>query len=81
MQAKGDDGEQLPAAKALEMGNEIIKRKWVPTFAAMEGLVNGFVKMPKVHEAKKVVVKMKTRLRGVAVDSWGKIQSALPLYD
>lgn len=73
-----DEGE---FESALEMCNEIIKRKWVPTFEAMEGLVNGFVKMSKVDEAKKVVAKMKTRLRGVAVDSWGKIESALPLYE
>lgn len=64
---------------ALEMCKEIIRRKWVPPFEAMEGLVNGLVKMSKVEEAKEVVEKMKKRLRGNAVDSWEKIEAALPL--
>lgn len=43
-------------------------------FEAMEGLVNEFVKLSKVDEAKKVVEKMKKRLRGGAVDSRGEGQ-------
>ncbi|GFZ13404.1 hypothetical protein Acr_23g0017890 [Actinidia rufa] len=35
--------------------------------------------MSKSGEAKEVVEKMKTRLKGSAVDSWGKIEAALPL--
>ncbi len=64
---------------ALEMCKEIIKRRWIPPFEAMEGLVNGLAKMSRVEEAKEVVEKMKKRLKGPAVDSWGKIEAALPL--
>ncbi|KAG7017691.1 Pentatricopeptide repeat-containing protein, mitochondrial, partial [Cucurbita argyrosperma subsp. argyrosperma] len=58
---------------------EIIKRRWVPQFEAMEGLVRGLVGMSKVEEAKEVVEKMKKMLKGPAVDSWGKIEAALSL--
>ncbi|PSS14169.1 Pentatricopeptide repeat-containing protein [Actinidia chinensis var. chinensis] len=64
---------------ALEMCKEIMRRKWVPPFEVMEGLVNGLVKMSKSGDAKEVVEKMKTRLKGSAVDSWGKIEAVLPL--
>ncbi|KAK9274431.1 hypothetical protein L1049_021678 [Liquidambar formosana] len=64
---------------ALEMCEEIIRRKWVPPFEAMEALVKGLIKMSKAKEAKEVVAKMKKRLKGPAVDSWGKIEAALPL--
>ncbi|KAG6580947.1 Pentatricopeptide repeat-containing protein, mitochondrial, partial [Cucurbita argyrosperma subsp. sororia] len=58
---------------------EIIKRRWVPPFEAMEGLVRGLVGISKVEEAKEVVEKMKKMLKGPAVDSWGKIEAALSL--
>lgn len=64
---------------ALEMCKETIRRRWIPPFEAMEGLVNGLVKMSRVEEAKEIVEKMKKRLKGPAVDSWGKIEAALPL--
>lgn len=64
---------------ALEMCKEILRRKWIPPFEAMEGLVNGLVKMSKIEEAKEVVEEMKSRLRGTAVDSWGKVEAVLPL--
>ncbi|OMO72382.1 hypothetical protein COLO4_27643 [Corchorus olitorius] len=64
---------------ALEMSTEIIKRKWVPPFEAMEGLVKGLVERSRSEEAKQVVEKMKKRLKGEALDSWGKIEAALPL--
>lgn len=64
---------------ALETCREIIKRRWVPPFEAMEVLVRGLVAMSKVEEAKEVVEKMKKRLKGPAVDSWGKIEAALSL--
>ncbi|GFY99373.1 hypothetical protein Acr_13g0007740 [Actinidia rufa] len=35
--------------------------------------------MSKSGDAKEVVEKMKTRLKGSAVDSWGKIEAVLPL--
>ncbi|KAK2978696.1 hypothetical protein RJ640_009907 [Escallonia rubra] len=65
--------------KALEMCKEIIRRKWVPPFEAMEGLVKGLAKLSKADEAKEVVQLMKKRLRGTAVDAWGKVEAALPL--
>ncbi|KAM7490003.1 hypothetical protein LguiA_032924 [Lonicera macranthoides] len=64
---------------ALEMCKEILRRKWIPPFEAMGGLVNGLVKISKAEEAKEVVEVMKKRLRGTAVDSWGKIEATLPL--
>ncbi|XP_022776586.1 pentatricopeptide repeat-containing protein At1g61870, mitochondrial-like [Durio zibethinus] len=64
---------------ALEMSMEIIKRKWVPPFEAMEGLVKGLVERSRSEEAKRVVEKMKKRLKGDALESWGKIEAALPL--
>ncbi|XWS69499.1 hypothetical protein CRYUN_Cryun04dG0184300 [Craigia yunnanensis] len=64
---------------ALEMSREIIKRKWVPPFEAMEGLVKGLVETSRSEEAKQVVEKMKKRLKGDALESWGKIEAALPL--
>lgn len=64
---------------ALEMCKEILSRKWIPPFEVMEGLVNGLVKISKIEEAKEVVEEMKSRLRGTAVDSWGKVEAALPL--
>ncbi|EOY01389.1 hypothetical protein QUC31_013815 [Theobroma cacao] len=64
---------------ALEMSMESIKRKWVPPFEAMEGLVKGLVERSRSEEAKQVVEKMKKRLKGDALESWGKIEAALPL--
>lgn len=64
---------------ALEMCKETIRRRWIPPFEAMKGLVNGLVKMSRGEEAKEIVEKMKKRLKGPAVDSWGKIEAALPL--
>ncbi|TYJ11749.1 hypothetical protein E1A91_A11G297400v1 [Gossypium mustelinum] len=58
---------------------EIIKRKWVPSFEAMEGLVKGLVERSKSEKAKQVVEKMKKRLKGDVLESWGKIEAALPL--
>ncbi|GAB4842827.1 hypothetical protein Ancab_012804 [Ancistrocladus abbreviatus] len=64
---------------ALEMCKQILKRKWMPPFEAMEGLIKGLVNMSKTKDAKEMVEKMKKRLRGPALDSWGKIEGALPL--
>ncbi|XVF03030.1 hypothetical protein REPUB_Repub04eG0225400 [Reevesia pubescens] len=64
---------------ALEMSMEILKRKWVPPFEAMEGLVKGLVERSRSEEAKQVVEKMKKRLKGDALESWRKIEAALPL--
>lgn len=63
----------------LETCREIINRRWVPPFEAMEGLVRGLVDKSRVEEAKEVVENMKKKLKGPAVDSWGKIEAALPL--
>ncbi|GAB2275234.1 hypothetical protein Dimus_009994 [Dionaea muscipula] len=63
----------------LEVCKQILTRKWVPPFEAMESLVKGLVNLSKLEEAKEMVEKMKTRLKGPAVDSWGKIEAALPL--
>ena len=64
---------------ALNMCKEIIRRKWVPPFEAMEGLVKGLVEMSEVEAAKEVVEKMKKRLKGNAADSWKTHEAALPL--
>lgn len=61
------------------MCKEIIRRKWVPPFEAMDGLVKGLVEMSKVEAAKEVVEKMKKRLKGNAADSWKTHEAALPL--
>ncbi|XP_056692218.1 pentatricopeptide repeat-containing protein At1g61870, mitochondrial [Spinacia oleracea] len=62
---------------ALDTCKVILKKKWVPPFEAMEGLVKGLVEISKKKEACKVVKKMKKRLRGPALDSWGKIEAAI----
>ena len=64
---------------ALNMCKEIIRRKWVPPFEAMDGLVKGLVEISKVEAAKEVVEKMKKRLKGNAADSWKTHEAALPL--
>ncbi|KAJ8769959.1 hypothetical protein K2173_009041 [Erythroxylum novogranatense] len=64
---------------ALDVSKEIVRRKWVPPFGAMEGLVRGLVEMSRVEEAKEVVEKMKKMLRGDAIQSWDKIEVALRL--
>ncbi|KAL2924818.1 hypothetical protein RDABS01_023794 [Bienertia sinuspersici] len=64
---------------ALDMCKIILKRRWVPPFEAMEGLIKGLVEMSKRKEAIKMIKKMKKRLKGPALDSWGKIEAALPL--
>ncbi|XP_030551084.1 pentatricopeptide repeat-containing protein At1g61870, mitochondrial-like [Rhodamnia argentea] len=63
----------------LEMCREIIKRRWVPPFEAVRGLVDGLLKMSKGEEAKDVVEKMKGRLKGNSLESWGKVEAVLPL--
>uniref|UniRef100_A0A803LRS1 Pentatricopeptide repeat-containing protein n=1 Tax=Chenopodium quinoa TaxID=63459 RepID=A0A803LRS1_CHEQI len=63
---------------ALDTCKVILKCKWVPPFEAMEGLVKGLLEMSKKKEACKVVKKMKKRLRGPALVSWGKIEAAIP---
>ncbi|XP_022727013.1 pentatricopeptide repeat-containing protein At1g61870, mitochondrial-like [Durio zibethinus] len=65
----------------LEMSMEIIKRNWVPPFEAMEGLVKGLVERSRSEEAKQVVEKMKKRLKGDALESWGEIEAAVPLLN
>lgn len=64
---------------ALETCREIIKRRWVPPFEAIDGLFRGLVNMSRVEEAKEVVEKMKKKLKGSALESWGKVEAALPL--
>ena len=69
------EGEFL---SALVMCKIILKRNWVPPFEAMEGLVKGLLEISMKKEACKVVKKMKKRLQGPALDSWVKIEAALP---
>lgn len=64
---------------ALDTCKEILKRKWVPPFEPMEGLVKGLVGLSKKEEATQVVEKMKKKLQGPAAESWGKIEATLPL--
>ncbi|XP_019107310.3 pentatricopeptide repeat-containing protein At1g61870, mitochondrial [Beta vulgaris subsp. vulgaris] len=70
------EGEFVAALDTCKM---IFKRKWVPPFEAMEGLVKGLVEMSNRKDAIKMVKKMKKRLRGPALVSWGKVEAALPL--
>ncbi|KAL3718084.1 hypothetical protein ACJRO7_003252 [Eucalyptus globulus] len=63
----------------LEMCKEIVKRRWVPPFEAMQSLIDGLLKASKGEEAKDIVEKMKRRLKGKSLESWGKIEAALPL--
>ncbi|KAJ4959691.1 hypothetical protein NE237_019601 [Protea cynaroides] len=65
--------------EALKFCKESIRRKWIPPFVTMEGLVNGLVSLSMVDNAKWIVKKMKKRLRGGAVDSWMKVEASLPL--
>lgn len=64
---------------ALDLCKESLRRKWVPPFESMVGLVKGLVKISKVDEAKDIVENMKKKLTGRAVGSWMKVESALPL--
>lgn len=63
---------------ALDTCKLILKRKWVPPFEPMEGLVKGLLEMSKKKEACKVVRKMKKRLQGPSLVSWQKIEAAIP---
>lgn len=62
----------------LEICKDIIDKKWVPPFEATKLLVNGLVKDSKADEAKEIVGNFKKRLRGSALESWGKIEATLP---
>eukprot|EP00268_Persea_americana_P037177 TRINITY_DN3681_c0_g1_i2.p1 TRINITY_DN3681_c0_g1~~TRINITY_DN3681_c0_g1_i2.p1 ORF type:complete len:399 (-),score=62.26 TRINITY_DN3681_c0_g1_i2:125-1321(-) len=64
---------------ALDLCKESLRRKWVPPFESMVGLVKGLVKISKVDEAKDVVESMKKKLTGRAVGTWMKVEAALPL--
>nr|XP_043609670.1 pentatricopeptide repeat-containing protein At1g61870, mitochondrial-like [Erigeron canadensis] len=63
----------------LEICKDIVKNRWVPPFEATKLLVNGLVKESKADEAKEIVGKFKTQLRGSALESWGKIEASLPI--
>ncbi|KHG12380.1 Pentatricopeptide repeat-containing, mitochondrial -like protein [Gossypium arboreum] len=60
--------------KMLSDDKEIIKRKWVPSFEAMEGLVKGLVERSKSEKAKQVVEKMKKRLKDALPMSCSLVQ-------
>ncbi|KAK1416355.1 hypothetical protein QVD17_32146 [Tagetes erecta] len=61
----------------LKICKDIIQKKWVPPFEATKILVNGLVKDSKADEAKEIVGNLKKRLRGSALESWGKIEASL----
>ncbi|MFS8001111.1 putative tetratricopeptide-like helical domain superfamily [Helianthus anomalus] len=63
----------------LKVCKDIIQKKWVPPFEATKLLVNGLVKDSKADEAKEIVGNFKNRLRGSALESWGKIEASLPI--
>ncbi|KAI3730421.1 hypothetical protein L1987_61591 [Smallanthus sonchifolius] len=63
----------------LKICKDIIQKKWVPPFEATKLLVNGLVKDSKADEAKEIVGNFKNRLRGSALQSWGKIEASLPI--
>ncbi|KAK9063852.1 hypothetical protein SSX86_017724 [Deinandra increscens subsp. villosa] len=63
----------------LKVCKDIIQKKWVPPFEATKLLVNGLVKDSKADEAKEIVGTFKNRLRGSALESWGKIEASLPI--
>ncbi|XP_043718434.1 pentatricopeptide repeat-containing protein At1g61870, mitochondrial-like [Telopea speciosissima] len=65
--------------EALKICKESIRRKWIPPFVTMVGLVNGLVSLSMVNNAKWIVNRMKKRLRGGAIDSWTKVEASLPL--
>ncbi|KAD2804508.1 hypothetical protein R6Q59_030036 [Mikania micrantha] len=61
----------------LKICKDIIQKKWVPPFEATKLLVNGLVKDSKTDAAKEIVGNFKNRLRGSALQSWGKIEAGL----
>lgn len=63
----------------LKICKDIIQKKWVPPFEATKILVNGLVKDSKADEAREIVGNFKNRLRGSALESWGKIEASLPI--
>ncbi|XP_076897936.1 pentatricopeptide repeat-containing protein At1g11630, mitochondrial-like [Bidens hawaiensis] len=63
----------------LKVCKDIINKKWVPPFEATKILVNELVKESKADEAKEIVGDFKKRLRGSALESWGKIEASLPI--
>lgn len=64
---------------ALQLCKESIRKKWIPPFASMEGLVKGLVDLSMVDEAKEIVELMKKRLRGNATNRWTEVEAHLPL--
>ncbi|OWM87464.1 pentatricopeptide repeat-containing protein At5g18475-like [Punica granatum] len=71
---------------AMETCKEMVKRKrkrmWVPPVDAMQGLLDGLAEegpSTRLPEAMEVVEKMKTRLKGRALESWREIDIAMPL--
>ncbi|KAJ0662710.1 putative tetratricopeptide-like helical domain superfamily [Helianthus annuus] len=63
----------------LKVCKDIIEKKWVPPFEATKLLVNGLVTDSKADEANEIVGNFKNRLRGSALESWGKIEASLPI--
>lgn len=65
-------------AAAAEMCRESLRKKWMPAFSVMEGLVKGLVEKGMVETAREVVEMGKGKLRPGAKDAYARVEKLLP---
>lgn len=64
-------------AAAAEMCRESLRKKWVPAFVVMEGLVKGLVEKGMVETAREVVEMGKGKLRPGAEEAYARVEKLL----
>ncbi|PKA55039.1 Pentatricopeptide repeat-containing protein [Apostasia shenzhenica] len=71
--------ENKELALAEQICRECFIKGFAPPFEAMKALINGLAKDAKVQEAKDLVDKMRTVVKGSAAGSWRKLEGELLL--
>ncbi|XP_074565652.1 small ribosomal subunit protein mL103 (rPPR7)-like [Curcuma longa] len=70
---KGEFGE------ALDICQECLNNKYELPFEVVKALIDGLVKNSRIDEAKDVVAKMRTIVKGFDIDAWNKLEGELSL--
>ncbi|XP_074565491.1 small ribosomal subunit protein mL103 (rPPR7)-like [Curcuma longa] len=70
---KGEFGE------ALGICQECLNNKYELPFEVVKALIDGLVKNSRIDEAKDVVAKMRTIVKGFDIDAWNKLEGELSL--
>lgn len=70
---KGEFGE------ALSICQECLNNKYALPFEVVKALIDGLVKDSRIDEAKDIVAKMRTIVKGEAVNTWNKLEGELSL--